>query len=547
MPIQSGTPIERVRELVQTFSADDADPAWLMCDRHPAANVAFTIVEPDGSSTAITFAELRERSERFAGVLRDLGVGYGDRVATLMGKSADLVTVLLGIWRLGAVYVPLFTAFAADAATSRLDGADAKVVVADATQSVKLVPADRTLIVAGEAGDVPEGAYRLGDLLATATPFSQSTPIGGDGDFVHMFTSGTTGTPKGVVHPLRYVAGWQSYLEFALGVPTDGVYWCGADPGWAYGLYSAIVAPMMLGIGSVLQRGGFDPASTWSAITSLGVTDFSAGPTVYRSLRLSDVPIPENHRLQRLSSAGEPLTAEVNEWLQPALGLEVHDHYGQTEVGMVVGFPQHPALNMPVRPHTMGVALPGWTITVLREDDHTPANVGESGLLAVEIASSPLMTFTGYAGGVSAASRFTPDGTHYLTGDIATRNADGTLRFSSRDDDVIIMAGYRIGPNDVESVLVQHEAVAECAVVAGPDAVRGEVLEAFVVLRSDTDASDSLVKELQQLVRERYAAHAYPRRVHVVPSLPKTASLKVQRSKLRQQLRDAYAAQQTNE
>ncbi len=186
----------------------------------------------------------------------------------------------------------------------------------------------------------------------------------------------------------------------------------------------------------------------------------------------------------------------------------------------------------------MGVALPGWSATVLKEGTSAEAEVGESGLLAVDIAASPLMTFTGYAGR-EVSDRFTADGRYYLSGDLAARNADGTLRFSSRDDDVIIMAGYRIGPFDVESVLAQHLAVAECAVVAGPDEVRGEPIEAFVVLRDDVEDSDELVAELKDHVRQCYAAHARPQRVHLVPGLPKTASGKIQRAELRRELREA--------
>ncbi|WP_051498962.1 AMP-binding protein [Nocardia sp. BMG51109] len=526
-----------VREIMETFSVADADPVWLLCDRHPADAVAFTVVELDGSTTDLTFGELRERSQRCAGLLAELGVARGDRVATLMGKSVDLVTVLLGIWRVGAVYVPLFTAFAAGAVASRLSGAQAKVVVADVDQAGKVPDGAWMLLVAGT-----EAVGGLTARLQVARPFEGSTAIGGEGAFVHMFTSGTTGAPKGVVHPLRYVGGWQAYLRFALGVREDSVYWCGADPGWAYGLYSAIVAPMVLGLRSVLQRGGFGAAATWRTLADLAVTDYAAAPTVFRSLRASDVPIPKDLCLQRLSSAGEPLTAEVNEWTVEALGLRVHDHYGQTEVGMTIGFPHHHDLEVPVVA-AMGVALPGWSVTVLQDGTSEPAAAGELGLLAIDIAGSPLMTFTGYSGR-DATDRFTADGRFYLTGDLALRTAEGLLKFSSRDDDVIIMAGYRIGPFDVESVLVGHPAVAECAVVAGPDSVRGEVIEAFVVLRPGVESSGALEHELQQHVRTGYAAHAHPRRVHVVPELPKTASGKIQRAELRRRLRAAAESAQ---
>ena len=202
----------RLREFVDVFSAPDADAAWLLCDRHQPESLAFTLVELDGSRTDLTYGELRERSERFAGVLTGLGVGRGDRVATLMGKSADLVAVLLGIWRVGAVYVPLFTAFAADAVRSRLQSAGVKLVVADAAQTAKVPDGAWTLLVAGASDSSSDksigAASQLTDALTDAVPVTSRTPIGGDGALVHMFTSGTTGAPKGVVHPLRYVAGW---------------------------------------------------------------------------------------------------------------------------------------------------------------------------------------------------------------------------------------------------------------------------------------------------------------------------------------------------
>jgi acetyl-CoA synthetase len=195
----------------------------------------------------------------------------------------------------------------------------------------------------------------------------------------------------------------------------------------------------------------------------------------------------------------------------------------------------------------MGVALPGWELTVLDNDRDEPAPPGTVGRLAVVVADSPLMTFTEYAAGRGDAGRFTADRKHFLTGDTAGIDTDGLLHFSSRDDDVIIMAGYRIGPFDVESVLVQHPAVRECAVVAAPDEVRGEVIEAFVIRKADTTAADEdLVRELQQWVKTKYAAHAYPRRVHFVDTLPKTPSGKIQRAQLRQQRRAELARQEAH-
>jgi acetyl-CoA synthetase len=196
----------------------------------------------------------------------------------------------------------------------------------------------------------------------------------------------------------------------------------------------------------------------------LGVTDYAAAPTVYRALRAADVPIPADLKLRRLSSAGEPLTPEVNEWTRASLGLEVHDHFGQTEMGMSIGVPHHPALSVPVVPGAMGTSLPGWQMAVLEHDRDVPASPGTNGRLAVAVDGSPFMTFKGYVGG-AGADRFCSGGRYYLTGDVASIDDNGIVRFSARDDDVILMAGYRIGPFDIESTLLKHPAVVECAVV----------------------------------------------------------------------------------
>ncbi|MQY18976.1 AMP-binding protein [Nocardia macrotermitis] len=527
----------RVQEILDVYSAPDATVAWLLCDRHLADQVALTVVGDDLSPVRYTYADLAESSRRVAQVLIESGVRRGDRVAAIMGKSVDLVSVLLGIWRIGAVYVPLFTAFAEEAIRSRLADAGVVLVVADEDQLHK-VPTGKWHIIASD----PSAGDGLRARMNAVVPYSgESVAVGGDGPLVHMFTSGTTGKPKGVVHPVGYIAGWHGYQEFALGVQPDSTFWCGADPGWAYGLYAAIVAPLATGVPTILLRGGFSAASTWAVMADLRVTDYTAAPTVYRSLRASETPVPGNLALRRLSSAGEPLTPEVGEWSIDVLGLPVHDHYGQTELGMTIGFPHHPELRKPVVANAMGVALPGWRMTVLRRDEDIAADAGDIGRLAVVLADSPFMTFSGYAGTDAAAARFVGNGgeRYFVTGDTASLGADGVIRFSSRDDDVIIMAGYRIGPFDVESTLLRHPAVVEAAVIAAPDPVRGEAVEAFVVLVPGTTGDAELVSALQRWVKDNYAAHAYPRRIHFVATLPKTPSGKIQRAELRRQRRKA--------
>jgi acetyl-CoA synthetase len=536
-----------VQELLDTFAVPDANAAQLLCDRHPAGDIAFTVVSADLGSVDISYGELREKSLQFAASLASVGVRRGDHVATLMAKSAELVIALLGIWRLGAVDVPLFTAFAHDAIEFRLQASGARLVICDADQRRKLLPpgevptdASRPVIVA--RGDAFGYDLSLAEMVAGTGAFTDihthdvgPVAVGGDGVLVQLFTSGTTGTPKGVPITLGAVASFVGYQTFGLDVRDDDVFWNVADPGWAYGLYFALLAPLAAGHRSILLSAGFSPELTWAVLEKFRVTNFAAAPTVYRSLRAGSTP-ENRHVLRRASSAGEPLTPDVISWSRDAFGLEVRDHYGQTELGMVAGNAWADGLQAPLRPGSMGVQLPGWSVDVLADDADVPAPDDEAGRVAVNVPGSPFMWFTAYVDAPEkSAERYSDDGQWYITGDTGRRDKDGFIYFSSRDDDVIIMAGYRIGPFDVESVLVTHPSVVEAAVIGTPDEIRGEVLEAFVVLRDLALASDALVVELQQLVKTRFAAHAYPRRIHFVPELPKTPSGKVQRYILRRE------------
>lgn len=529
---------DRLASILRTFNDPGASAPDILCDGHDAGLVAFRFVGADGAAADVTFGALGSRSRKVARLLHELGVGEGDRVATLLGKGADLPAVILGIWRLGAVYVPLFTAFAAGTVEDRLVRANVKVVVTDDTQRVK-VPDEFSVVRAHGAGDT--GLSYVGDLLTDIAALEEWTapaPTGPDVPIVHMFTSGTTGKPKTVVHPLSYAAGWQAYVEFGLGVTVDDVFWCGADPGWAYGLYTVFVGPMALGVRSIVGTSNFSPDATWAVFEAQSVTNFAAAPTAFRALRGSRPQPDPLPNLARLSSAGEPLTAEVRNWTLEYFGTPIFDHFGQTELGMPAGFPHDPEIEIATKPNAMGVSFPGWKVLVLAAEEDAPASAGVTGRLAIDIAASPLFTFTGYGEDRdNRADRFTKDGSYYVTGDLATEDEDGLIRFSSRDDDVILMAGYRIGPFDVESTLATHPAVAECAVVAAPDEVRGEIIHAFVVLLSGHMGSPRLTAELQEWVKTNYGAHAYPRQIDYVDRLPKTESGKIRRAALREQVR----------
>ncbi|OUZ09426.1 AMP-dependent synthetase [Aeromicrobium sp. PE09-221] len=511
-----------VDEWLSVYGVEDADAAELLCDRHDPRAVAFTFVRPgdDGricDVQTLRFGELADESRRLATVLHRRGVSPGDRVPVLLTKRRELIVALLALWRLGAVHVPLFTAFATGAVELRVRASGASLVITEPSQLAKIEPLDavETLVVGEE----------LDRLVAESGPWQDTVSIGGDGILVQLYTSGTTGPPKGVPVPLRALASFCSYMHYSVDLRGHDVYWNAADPGWAYGLYYAVIAPLALGRASVLVDAPFSPKTTHKVISELGVTNFCAAPTVYRALSRSG--LFEGNRslaLRCASSAGEPLTPDVLEWSATALGTEVRDHYGQTELGMVICHHAHPDLREPPEPGSMGRPLPGFAMGIV------------DGEIAVDVPASPLMWFTGYQDDPEkTAERFDEDGRWYRTSDMGRRDDDGRYYFTARNDDVILAAGYRIGPFDVESVLSTHPAVADVAVVGRPDpeGIRGEVVEAFVVLTPGTQASAELEHELRSMVREQYSKHAYPRTIHVVEELPKTPSGKVQRYLLR--------------
>ncbi len=534
---------QRVDVLVSRFSDSRACLARLLCDDHDPDAVAFVLVSDDFYTRTLTYGALREQSERVAAGLVELGVGSGDAVATLMGKGAEYLATVLAIGRLGAVHVPLFTAFAPPAISMRLDGAGAKVIVTDSTQRSKLDALEPVVLTSCQVVNlrattsVPLAVTDVDfeDLVSPDRTVPTAVVAGGRAEMIRMYTSGTTGRPKGVAVPVAALATWQLYIEFGLDVTDDDVFWCAADPGWAYGLFTAVLAPMAAGRTSIMHADRFTPEATWRILSELRVTNFAAAPTAYRAMRVTP---PTALVLRKASSAGEPLTPEVNEWASEALGLEVHDHYGQTELGMVFCNHHHPALKRPIERGSMGRPLPGWAPLVLRADSDEPASSGELGRVAVDMAQSPTAWFQGYVDAPDAtAAKFAENRQWYLTGDAGRVDDAGNYSFTARDDDVIIMAGYRIGPFDVESIVATHPAVNECAVIAVPDDMKGEVIELFVVLKEPVHDVEALAEELKQRVRDNLAAYAYPRSVHVVEALPKTPSGKIQRFVLREQRR----------
>jgi acetyl-CoA synthetase len=376
---------------------------------------------------------------------------------------------------------------------------------------------------------------RPGDLdfdaeLARQSATFAPVPRSGDDLFMMLSTSGTTGLPKGVPVPLKALLSFAVYMRDAVDLRPEDRFWNIADPGWAYGLYYAVTGPLMLGHATTFYDGPFTVESTYRMIAKLGITNLAGSPTAFRLLIAAgpEAARPVKGHLRAVSSAGEPLNPEVIRWFAEHLDARVNDHYGQTETGMVVC--NHHALAHEVRAGSAGLAMPGYVVAVLDEQNN-PLPPHKPGVLAVDIARSPLLWFTGYW------QQPTPsiEGGYYRTGDVVEEGDDGTITFVGRADDLITSSGYRIGPFDVESALIEHPAVVEAAVIGKPDPERTEIVKAFIVLAANYEASDALAEELRQHVRRRLSAHAYPREIAFVPTLPKTPSGKLQRFMLRNQ------------
>lgn len=544
--MSSRTVDQSVASWLQRYSAADVALGDLLCDAHDG--VALEYEGPRGP-VSLSYSELGEQSMRLAGALAVAGVRADSVVAVMLPKSPELVTALVAIWRLGAVEVPLFTAFGPDAVSYRVNHSGARFAITDTANRAKFDDCDPALTVFCVAD--PDTKVRAGDHdLAAAT--QAGDPVGGvsrtgDDLLMVLYTSGTTGQPKGVEVPIRALASIHSYMHYGLDLRREDVFWNIADPGWGYGLWFAVIGPLLLGQTTLLRGVRFDAADALDAIVRHGVTNLTGAPTVYRSLRAAGVPpsFRDRSQLRGASSAGEPLNAELLEWSERDLGLGIHDHYGQSELGMPVGFARHPALHREPVPGSMGFAAPGYRAVVLT-DAGAEAEAGVQGELAIDVTASPLYWFRGYfRDRERTAERFRHGPRYYLTGDGARMDEDGLLHFASRTDDVITSSGYRIGPFEVESALIAHESVAEVAVVGIPDEQRGEAVTAFVVTTADADGRPELAEELQQFVKSRLAAHLYPRQVVFVDELPRTPSGKIQRVVLREQWHDGQPTEAT--
>ncbi|MCG6576957.1 AMP-binding protein [Pseudomonas sp. AF32] len=505
------------------------------CDRHALpGRIALFWEGRDGSDATWTYRDVQDNAARFANFLLAQGVGKGDKVAGLLPRTAELLIVVLATWRIGAVYQPLFTAFGPKAIEHRLGSSGARIVVTDPVNRPKLdeVAGCPTIVTVGGAKGqgIVRGDFSFWAEVANHPSHCEPIMLTGEDPFLLMFTSGTTGPAKALSVPLKAIVAFQSYTRDAVDLRPEDAFWNVADPGWAYGIYFGVTGPLAMGHPITFYDGPFTLESTCRVINKYGITNLTGSPTAYRLLIAGGEQFARSikGKLRIVSSAGEPLNPEVIRWFADNLDVVIHDHYGQTELGMVLC--NHHGLDHPVHLGAAGFASPGHRIVVL-DENHRELGVGQPGILAIDRRQSPMCWFAGYEGGPTKA--FVGD--YYLSGDTVELNPDGSISFVGRSDDVITTSGYRVGPFDVESALIEHPAVVEAAVVGKPDPERTELVKAFVVLSAQYRAAPELAEELRQHVRKRLAAHAYPREIEFVSDLPKTPSGKLQRFILRNQ------------
>jgi acyl-coenzyme A synthetase/AMP-(fatty) acid ligase len=471
-------------------------------ERSKASRLGIVAIDSRGNRREWHFGELIARSAGLSGAMAARGVERGDAVMTLVGSRIEWVLAMLACFRMGAVALPC---------NPQLRRKDLDVRVAAANP--KLCIGEEELL-----GELPGGvpamtmedvAGALDEDLPQETPIEAADLDPGD-PAVIIFTSGTTGNPKGVVYPQRYLTGQRLQAEHWVGAREGELAWCTAAPGWSKSTRNVFIAPWLRGAAALICDARFDPDQRLDLIEREGVNVLCQAPTEYRILakRTELRPIPS---LRRMVSAGEPLNPEVTRAFREAMGVGIGDGYGQTETGPVTGM--RPDEDDPARDGSMGRPLPGIEVRVAE------------GELEVKPESVPTF-FSHYLG----ERPF--EGEWWSTGDHVRQDDDGYLWFEGRDDDIIVSAGYRIGPFEVESALVSHPAVAEAAAVAAPDDERGSVVRAVVVL-ANGEPSDGLAAELQEHVKSVTAPYKYPRIVEFAEQLPKTSSGKIKRAELR--------------
>jgi acetyl-CoA synthetase len=514
-------------------------------DRHatgPLSNhLAIRWLGKNGESQDYTFAQLRNLSSRFANVLQRLGVTTEERVYVLAGRIPELYITALGTLKNRSVFCPLFSAFGPEPIKSRMTIGQAKVVVTTASLYERKLavireslPHLKHVILVGDNQKAFDGTLDFHRLMDESSDEFTIGPTDPEDIALLHFTSGTTGTPKGAVHVHKAVVAHHITGKLALDLHPEDVFWCTADPGWVTGTSYGIIAPLTNGVTSIIDEGDFDAERWYRILQDQRVSVWYTAPTAIRMMMKAGAGLASKYdlpALRFLTSVGEPLNPEAVVWGQEALGLPFHDNWWQTETGgiMIANY-----ASMDIKPGSMGRPLPGIDAAIVKRDENGSVEVINEPDVQGELALRPgwPSMFRAY---LNEAERYEKcfAGNFYLTGDLARRDSDDYFWFVGRKDDVIKTSGHLIGPFEVESILMEHKAVAEAGVIGKPDPIAMEVVKAFVLLKDGYKPSDLLRRELLGFARVRLGAVVAPKEIEFVKTLPHTSSGKIMRRLLK--------------
>ena len=496
-------------------------------DKHDPARLAMLWEDWQGNERSLTFGDMQSLTNRTANALRDCGVGEGDRVAVMLPPIPEAAATFLATYKLGGVLLSLSILYGDDAIVHRLRDCAAKVIVTDAANRdridrvrAELPELQSVLVVDEEFGRAVEEASDRCETLDT--PADQAAQI--------YYTSGTTGLAKGIVHAHRYVIGHNEF-ELVHDVRDDEIFHSTGEWAWIAGIIPGILAPWRFGapIAVFARKGGYDPQQTLYMLEKYKVKNLFATPTALRAMAALG-EISDRYpgiSLRCACAAGEPLNPEVIHWFTRQFEIPVMDFYGLSEsYPLCSNFP-----TMEIRPGSMGKPMPGWDVALL-DDDERPVPRGETGEICLRARTNPHYPLGYWRRDEDSQRVF--GGEWFHTCDVAREDDVGYVWYEGRNDDVIISAGYRIGPFEVESALVAHPKVVEAAAIASPDAMRGHIVKAFVRVLPDTDPNEQLAQQIQSFVRARLSAYAYPRQIEFVDDLPKTLTGKIRRIELRE-------------
>jgi acetyl-CoA synthetase len=500
--------------------------------------LALLWVNQQGKERRFSFGDMKRASDTVACLLRESGIGPGDRVLLMLPRIPEWWILVVALIKLGAVYTPATTLLTSHDISYRLKVGGFALVITDKENASKVEEAFQ------EESSRPKCMVVDGDLPGWIRYSEESTPatkLQGASDLppvktqsldpmLIFFTSGTTGNPKMVLHDHSYPLGHIVTARLWQDLKPSDLHFTISDTGWAKSAWGSLFGQWIEGSAVFVYdiRGKFDAAEIPPLLERYGITTFCCPPTIYRMLILLDLGRYHFPRLRHCVSAGEPLNPEVIRVWKEKTGLRIYEGYGQTETVLCIG--SFPGRESP--PGSMGKPAPGWHIE-LHDKHGRPVGVNREGRIAISLQPRPVGLFREYIGNEAANRKSFVKGWYY-TDDLAAMDEDGWFWFIGRDDDVIKASGYRIGPFEVESALLEHPSVAEAAVVGSPDPIRGTIVKAFVVLKSGVAPSEELVIELQEHVKQVTAPYKYPRAVEFVSSLPKTHSGKIRRNELRE-------------